>query len=169
MFLETATLPWKLAFPVSITMSSTVAERSVTATAPATSADGWVGGGADNCIRFIPLSSSTSILTGVRCIGWDRYQKNATDTIWVPTLLCQADFTPHGSVAIPTGMADRTLYPSITITVNSGSANARVITTTSTYKSIASLVVDTLGSELVELVATSASGTPYGNFLMKTL
>lgn len=169
MFLETASLPWKLAFSTSITMSSTVAERSVTATTPADSADGFVMGGADNCVRFVPLSSSTSILTGVRCIGWDRYQKANGSLIWVPTLLCQADFTPHASVAIPSGMADQTLYPSITITVNSGSANARVITTTSTYKSIASLCVDTLGSEFVELVATSASGTPYGNFLVKSL
>jgi hypothetical protein len=133
---------------------STVPNKVVTASLPASTTNSVVVAPPMNYMKMKLHSGTTAALT-VSVFGWSYYAGDGG--MWVPQLLCTLTTTQGGSSQTIPGIAaaqrEVTLYE-----LTSG--DAKIFNSPLTVTSGAFVVIDTLGSQYVEIYATAASTTP---------
>ena len=155
MRLDTPTNMWTLVAATNLDLGSSVTTaRSPTSTMPAGIAnESVILPPAENYYKVVVFNDDSGAATSLRVVGWSKFMQGSV-TWWMPTLLARVSATGDTASIAMGGSA--TMFPAISYTVNQGSANCKVVDGTG-YACPATLMVDTLGAELVELCFTSAS------------
>lgn len=113
-------------------------------------------------IRVQPwTATSTNTTGGVRVVGWSMYLDGSTE-IWTPTILAEASFTRTSGTTVNMTLATVAYY-----SYGGGSATATITPAPNMYvpgvggtNPPASMVVDTMGSEIIQVRVIA----PAGNF-----
>lgn len=116
---------------------------------------------APSLIRVIPaFTSSSATSTGFRVVGWSMYYVNGTNDIWVPTVLAECSTTITTATTKPTVTVGGTAYYThAVITPATTTPSPNVYQGAAGDTSPASILVDTVGSQLVQLVFKASAGT----------
>jgi hypothetical protein len=131
---------------------------------------GWQGNLSPSLIKLVPYANNTDLTsTGIRLIGWSGYQTSSTAatligrTVWIPTVL--AEFTlGYTTGTVPTysieGANDARPFSSAVQVYGTPVANvSSPASPLSTNTEWASIIVDPLGSQLVEVQFRTATGS----------
>lgn len=132
---------------------STVPVKVVTSTQPISTTNSAVLGSSLNYLKMKLHSDSTAALT-VSVFGWSYY---SVDKTWIPQLLATLT-TSQGtsSQTIPGITAVQYEVSSYVLT----SGDAKIYNSPATATAGAFVLIDTLGSQFVEVYATAVSTTP---------
>jgi hypothetical protein len=146
--LETIPDAMELASPTNITVVATgsLTARVATTTRPVTSGGSIVVGLAMNYIKVCPLYATSGGAIVVNVIGWSFSKTLST---WIPTNLAQTTATVATSGQI------NSLYPGSSFSA-SGAGDYKLFNGTTSCPS-GFIIVDTCGSELVELYFTGTA------------
>ena len=134
--------------------NNTVPSKVPTATAPAATTNSVVFAPSMNYMKMKLHSATTAALT-VSVFGWSYYP--ADGGIWVPQLLCTLTTTQGGSAQTIPGISGNQLEVTAYVLT---SGDAKIFNTPATVTAGAFVLIDTLGSQFVEIYATAASTTP---------
>ena len=110
-------------------------------------------------IRVMPFTgTSTIVAAGIRVVGWSMYLDGTTED-WIPTVLADVALTRTSGTTVSNTIASTAWYPFAGLTVTSGTPapNVYALGNTSTNPP-ASIVVDVLGSQLVQVTCFATSG-----------
>jgi len=109
-----------------------------------------------NYLKIVPLFTAAYAGQAIRVIG---YTKSDVDNFFVPQLLFYGTVTAVNTSATAFTNATISFYPAITI--NKIEGDAKIYNASTTSKTPASLLIDTLGCQTIEIefAATSATGT----------
>lgn len=136
---------------------ASLSHENVSATVPASSSSSTVIQAASlNYLKLVPLFTSAYAGQAIRVVG---YTKSDVDNFYVPQLLFYGTVTAVNTSATAFTNASTSFYPALTI--NKIEGDAKIYNSSTTTKSAASLLIDTLGCQLVEIefAATSGGGT----------
>jgi len=117
------------------------------------------GNESPSLIRVQPFTAtSTNTTGGVRVVGWNMYLDGSTE-VWIPTVLGDASFarTSGTTVLIEIGGTDFYSYGSASATSGTPVPNLYGLGNVSTNPP-ASMVVDTMGAQLIQVRAIAAAG-----------
>jgi hypothetical protein len=101
------------------------------------------------------LHSGTTAALTVSVFGWSYFAGDGG--MWVPQLLCTLTTAQGGSAQTIPGIS-ASQYEVTAYTLASG--DAKIFSTPATVTAGAFVLIDTLGSQYVEIYATAASTTP---------
>lgn len=133
--------------------TATLPNKIVTVSKPASTANSTVVGPGLNYLKMKFHSDSTIALT-ISVFGWSFAP---VENVWVPHLICTLTTTQGGSSQTIPGIT----APQFEVTAYvPTSGDAKIYSTPATVTSGAFVMVDTLGSEFVEIYASAASTTP---------
>jgi hypothetical protein len=110
-------------------------------------------------IRVMPFTgTSTIVAAGVRVVGWSMYLDGSTE-VWLPTVLADVALTRTSGTTVKTTLSSVDWYPFAGMTVTGGTPapNGYALGNTATNPP-ASILVDVLGSQLVQVTCFAASG-----------
>lgn len=109
-----------------------------------------------NYLKIVPLFTAAYAGQAIRVVG---YTKSDVDNFYVPQLLFYGTVSAVNTSAAAFTNASVSFYPALTIAKTEG--DAKIYNSSTTSRSAASLLIDTLGCQLVEVefAATSGSGT----------
>ena len=136
---------------------ATLSHENVSATVPVSSGSSTVVPAASlNYIKIIPLFTAAYTGQAIRVVG---YTKSDVGSFYVPQLLFYGTVTAVNTSATAFTNASISFYPALTI--NKIEGDAKIYNSSTTTKSAASLLIDTLGCQLIEIefAATAAVGT----------
>lgn len=127
---------------------------------------------APSLLRVIPMfSNNTATGTGLRVVGWSMYYVDGTTDIWVPTVLAELTTTITTAATKPTiTIGTTTYYPHAKIEATASSTpapNLYSMGTVATETTPASALIDTIGSQLVQVVFKASTGN--GSVLWHTI
>jgi len=131
--------------------------ENVSATTPAgTNSATIVPASSLNYLKIVPLFTAAYSGQAIRVVG---YTKSDVGNFFVPQLLFYGTVTAVNTSATAFTNASVSFYPAVTI--NKGEGDAKIYSASTTSKSPASLLIDTLGCQLIEIefAATAGSGT----------
>lgn len=131
--------------------TSTVPNKIVTLTQPAATTNSVVVAPSLNYMKMKLHVSTTAALT-VSVFGWSYFP---TDGTWVPQLICTLTTTQGGSSQTIPGITGAQLEVTAYVAT---SGDAKIFNTPATVTAGAFVLVDTLGSQLIEIYASAASG-----------
>ena len=133
---------------------STVPVKVITTTQPVSTTNSAVFGSSLNYLKMKLHSDSTAALT-VSVFGWSYY---SPDRVWIPQLLCTLTTTQGGSDQTIPGIIVTPQKEVTSYVLTSG--DAKIYNSPATATGGAFVLIDTLGSQFVEIYATAASTTP---------
>lgn len=109
-----------------------------------------------NYLKIVPLFTAAYAGQAIRVVG---YTKSDVGNFYVPQLLFYGTVTAVNTSATAFVNSSTNFYPALTIVKAEG--DAKIYNSSTTSRSAASLLVDTLGCQLVEIefAATGAGGT----------
>ena len=109
-----------------------------------------------NYLKIVPLFTSAYAGQAIRVVG---YTKSDVGNFYVPQLLFYGTVSAVNTSATAFTNASVSFYPALTIVKTEG--DAKIYNSSTTSRSAASLLIDTLGCQLVEVefAATSGAGT----------
>ena len=134
-----------------------LSHENVSTTVPVSSSSSTVVPASSlNYIKIVPLFTAAYAGQVIRVVG---YTKSDVGNFYVPQLLFYGTVTAVNTSATAFTNASTSFYPALTI--NKIEGDAKIYNSSTTSKSAASLLIDTLGCQLVEIefAATAASGT----------
>ena len=134
--------------------SNTVPSKVPTATAPAATTNSVVVSPSRNYMKMKLHSSGTAAMT-VSVFGWTYFDGNGG--IWIPQLICTLTTSQAGSAQTIPGITGNQ-YEVTTYAVESG--DAKIFSSPTAVTAGGFVLIDTLGSQFVEIYATTASTTP---------
>lgn len=111
-----------------------------------------------NYLCVCPLMATGTTTPGVRVIGWSRLPTG----LWVPRFLAKVSLTLN-STAVGSFFGASLLAP---YNLGLTKGDAKLLFEDVSNDSNGWLIVDTVGSELVEIIFEAASGTPACNALI---
>lgn len=114
---------------------------------------------APTLIRVMPFTgTSTNTTGGVRVVGWTMYLDGTTED-WIPTVLADVSFTRTSGTTVSNTISSTAWYPyaGLSVTTGTPSPNTYGLGNTSTNPP-ASIVVDTMGSQLIQVTAIAPAG-----------
>jgi hypothetical protein len=128
--------------------------ENVSTTVPTGS--GVIAASSLNYLKIIPLFTAAYAGQAIRVVG---YTKSDVGNFYVPQLLFYGTVTAVNTSATAFVNASTNFYPALTIVKAEG--DAKIYNSSTTSRSAASLLIDTLGCQLVEIefAATSSGGT----------
>ena len=137
---------------------NTVPVRIVTATRPTTGSNKVVRSASLNYMKM-KLHSTSNVALTVSIFGWSYSQNN----LWIPqliaTLTTSAGTALQNIPGISGGSADQYEISNYVLT----SGDAKIYSSPASATPGAFVLIDTLGSQLIEIYATAASTTPTVN------
>lgn len=173
--IETIQRPWKPANPrasISNITTGALPDRRNQAAMPATPASNdlyAVFNATDNqvALKFYCSGQTTAVQWSV--VGWSRCVGTDGKEGWSPRVLAVVTATGIASNVIePSGAPMAGLYPAVTISVDYCATNCRVLSPGAlALGGPASVEIDCLGEELIEVYGKAASGTVSANVLYK--
>lgn len=110
-------------------------------------------------VRVMPFTNTSTITAGgIRVVGWSMYMDGSTED-WVPTVLADIVLARTSGTTVSNTISSTAWYPFAGGTVTSGTPapNLYALGNTSTNPPL-SVVVDTLGSQLIQVTCFAASG-----------
>lgn len=135
--------------------AASLSHETVTTTIPVSTTSATVIPASSlNYVRIVPLFSTTLAAgQAIRVVG---YTKSDVGNFFVPQQLFYGTVTAINASATAFSNASNNLYPALTITKQEG--DAKVYNSSTTSRSAAGLIIDTLGCQFIEIefVATAA-------------
>lgn len=137
------------------TSTVTITASSTRPTASGRSNSHWIQSEGLCYMKMSPFFASAATSPALRVIGWNL---NEASGLWIPVTLCDLSVTTNSTdTTINTG----SLRQARLITKNQG--DAKLFNSDATLISGAAFLVDTLGSQIIEIAYRAASGTAAAN------
>lgn len=134
---------------------ASLSHENVSATAPVNSNSSTVITASSlNYLKIIPLFTALYGGQAIRVVG---YTKSDVGNFYVPQLLFYGTVGAINTSATAFTNSSTSFYPALTITKQEG--DAKVYNSSTTSRSASSLLIDTLGCQLIEVEFTATSGT----------
>lgn len=136
---------------------ASLSHENVSATQPVSSGSSTVIQASSlNYLKIIPLFTAVYAGQVIRVVG---YTKSDVGDFYVPQLLFYGTVTAVNTSATAFTNASTSFYPALTI--NKVEGDAKIYNSSTTSKSASSLLIDTMGCQLIEIefAATSGAGT----------
>lgn len=109
---------------------------------------------APTLIRVMPFTDTSTITAAsVRVVGWSMYLDGASED-WVPTVLADVSLTRSSGTTIKNTISSTDYYPFAGFTATSGTPAPNLYA----IGSVGSIVVDALGSQLIQVTCFASSG-----------
>lgn len=110
-------------------------------------------------VRLMPFTgTSTNTTGGIRVVGWSMYMDGANED-WVPTVLADISLTRTSGTTVKNAVSGTDFYPYAggAVTTGTPAPNLYALGNTSTNPP-ASVVVDALGSQLIQVTCIAPAG-----------
>jgi len=134
---------------------ASLSHENVSTTVPVSTSSATVIPAASlNYLKIVPLFTAAYTGQAIRVVG---YTKSDVGDFYVPQLLFYGTVTAVNTSATAFTNATISFYPAITITKSEG--DAKIYNSSTTSKTPASLLIDTLGCQLIEIEFAGATGT----------
>lgn len=113
---------------------------------------------APTLLRVMPFTgTSTNTTGGVRVVGWSMYLDGSTED-WIPTILADISFTRTSGTSVSNTVASTAWYPYPAASANTGTPAPILYAPGSAGTAPASVVVDTMGSQLIQVTCIAPAG-----------
>lgn len=159
--LKTQTENLSLASTTNVAAATTTVAIYASATHPTQSGRGnshWIGSEGLCYMKMIPFFGSTATSPALRVIGWNL---NSASGLWIPVTLCDVSITLNTQ---DTAVNSVNLRQARLISKNQG--DAKLFNSDATVISGAAFLVDTLGSQVIEIAYRATASGNANTFYM---